>query len=79
MGNIDATEAIQQLLNLWPKDEHEPVDVIRTRLQGRVNGSLHLPSLRTVAAGDWRLACSPLVSSGVAKCFGVGWGSCIPS
>jgi hypothetical protein len=64
-----ATEAIEQLLAVWPKSRDEPEESIRSRLRGRSADALSLPSLRTVAAGGWRIACPPLVSSGVAKCL----------
>jgi hypothetical protein len=69
MGNGDAAEAIKQLITIWPKTLNEPEESIRSRLQGKIANTLALPSLRTVPAGSWRIACPPLVSSGIAKCL----------
>jgi hypothetical protein len=69
MSNGDALEVLTQLLRDWPTslDEHE--SEVRKRLEGRISESLPSESLRTIATGEWQLACPLLIHSGIGKCL----------
>lgn len=68
-SNDAVTKAIEWLILSWPKNNDEPEAAIRSRLRGRIADSLPRSSIRTVAAGAWRVACPPLTYSGKARCL----------
>ncbi len=67
MADAHVIGALNQDFEDCLKMADEPEGEIRKRLSGKISSCLRLGSLRQVPGEKWRIACPPLIRSGVAK------------